>query len=287
MKRRERSFQLKYYMFDWDDNILHMPTCIHLEKKTKRGWKPVSVTTAEFAHIRRDTVNYRPKEGDWDKAFVDFYDVGHRGARAFLEDTMAALKPVVSGKSRGAPSFAKFRKALVEGRLFAIITARSHSSAAIRRGVEYFVDKVLSPAEKKRMILNLRRYAAYFGEDPAGPTDRRILKNYMDLNHYRGVTSPEFQKLMGMKLGGSESPEKGKQFAIREFVRHVVKLIRQRKGHESISVGFSDDDPHNVRAVVEFVQRELAKAFPSIKFVVYDTSNRRKSGGHKMVIREK
>jgi hypothetical protein len=287
MTAPQKSVQLKYYMFDWDDNILHMPTRIHLEKKTRRGWKPVSVTTAEFARLRRDTVNYRPRGGDWDKAFLDFYDVGRRGSRAFLEDTKAALKPVIVGRARGAPSFHKFKKALVEGRLFAIITARSHSSTAIRRGVEYFIERVLKPAEKKRMIEHLRAYVAYFGGDPDRLTDWQILNNYLDLNHYRGVTSPEFQKLMGRRVGGSESPEKGKQFAIREFVNHVVAQLRRRKGHESVSVGFSDDDPHNVSAVMDYVRRELVRKFPHFRFVVYDTSNRGKRGGRKVVIQER
>jgi hypothetical protein len=39
-----RPLHLKYYMFDWDDNILHMPTRIHLEKKTVRGWRAYNVS---------------------------------------------------------------------------------------------------------------------------------------------------------------------------------------------------------------------------------------------------
>ena len=35
----------KFYIFDWDDNILHMPTKIHLEKKDDDGvWRPVEVS---------------------------------------------------------------------------------------------------------------------------------------------------------------------------------------------------------------------------------------------------
>lgn len=281
-----KSLHFKYYMFDWDDNILHMPTRIHLERRTARGWKPYSVSTAAFARIRRDTVNYRPLGGDWDRAFVDFYDIGRRGDRAFLDDTRKALAPVIRGRTRGAPSFQKFKKALIEGRLFAIITARSHSSANIRKGVEYFIARVLTPAEKRRMLQHLRHYVAYFGGDPDRLTDREILKNYLDLNHYRGVTSPEFQKLMGRSFGGSESPEKAKQLAIREFVKHVMKLMKGRRGHEAISVGFSDDDPHNVHAVEDYIRRELGRRYKGVKFVVYDTSDHRKRGGRKIVIRE-
>ena len=49
---------LKYYIFDWDDNILHMPTYIHLERRLANGsWVPHLVSTALFAVIRNDTAN--------------------------------------------------------------------------------------------------------------------------------------------------------------------------------------------------------------------------------------
>ena len=280
-----RPLHLKYYMFDWDDNILHMPTRIHLEKKSARGWRRYDVSTAQFARIRRTMKNCRPLGNDWDKAFADFYDVGRRGTDAFLDDTRKALRPIVQGRARGAPSFQKFRKALVEGRLFAIITARSHSAAAIRKGVEYFIRRVLTASEKRAMLANLRGYIAYFDGDPGELTDTRVLKQYLDLCRYRGVTSPEFQQLMGRKLGGSESPEEAKQFAIREFVRHALALVRDRRKAARISIGFSDDDRKNVEAVEEFIRDELGREYPGIKFVVYDTSDPRRRSGRKLVIR--
>lgn len=281
-----RPLHLKYYMFDWDDNILHMPTRIHLEKRTLRGWRPYNVTTARFAHIRREMKGLRPLGGDWDRAFSDFYDVGRRGMEAFLDDTRKALKPIITGQARGAPSFNKFRKALVEGRLFAIITARSHSAAAIRKGVEYFINEVLSAAEKRRMLKHLRGYIAYFDGDPDTLTDLQVLAQYLDLCRYRGVTSPEFQKLMGRKLGGSESPEEAKQFAIRDFVRHAVGLVKGSRSKEPISIGFSDDDRKNVESVQDFIRGELGREFPGVKFVIYDTSDPRRRRGRKIVIQE-
>lgn len=279
--------KLEYYMFDWDDNILHMPTLIHLERKTDEGWKPHSVTTARFARIRRDTENYRPVGGDWDRAFRDFYDVGERGDQAFLEDTKSALAPIIQHEKTGAPSFRRFKKALIEGRLFAIITARAHASRSIRQGVEYFIENVLSDADRRRMIRNLRTYHDWFGEDAKQMTDREIMGRYLDLNRYRGVTSPEFQDLMGRQMGGSESPEQAKQVAIRDFVHHVIGLLHERGVDASISMGFSDDDPHNVDAIEGFLDEELAREFPDIKFVVYDTSDPSVPNGRKIVIRGK
>ena len=44
---------LKYYIFDWDDNILRMPTYIHLERRLRDGsWVPHLVSTALFSVIR-------------------------------------------------------------------------------------------------------------------------------------------------------------------------------------------------------------------------------------------
>ena len=193
---------------------------------------------------------------------------------------------MVERRAKGAPSFNKFRKALAEGRLFAIITARSHSAAAIRRGVEYFIDHVLSPAEKRRMLRHLRGYIACFDGDPGGLSDDQVLKGYLDICRYRGVSSPEFQKLMGRKLGGSESPEEAKQFAIREFVQHAIRLVKGRRRRGPISIGFSDDDRKNVEAVQEFMHNELGREFPGVKFVIYDTSDPRRRRGRKMVIQE-
>ena len=229
--------------------------------------------------------NCRPLGDDWDRAFSDFYDVGRRGVDAFLDDTRKELRPIVEGRAKGAPSFQKFRKALVEGRLFAIITARSHSAAAIRKGVEYFIRRVLPPAEKAEMLGNLRGYIAYFDGDPGALSDRQVLTQYLDLCRYRGVTSPEFQQLMGRKLAGSESPEEAKQYAIREFVQHAIGLVRDRRKAAKISIGFSDDDRKNIEAVEEFIRHELGREYPGVKFVVYDTSDPRRRAGRKLVIK--
>lgn len=280
----DMKIDLKYYMFDWDDNILHMPTKIHLEKLTESGWVPHDVSTAEFARIRRDTVNYRPREGDWDKAFVDFYDVGEHGEDVFLEHTKQALDGVFKGHGHEAPSFEPFKKALIEGRLFAIITARSHSSRGIRKGVEYFIRHVLTDAERSQMVGNLKYYISRFDGKVPDYTDDEVISNYLDLNRYHGVTSPEFEKKTGYRAGGSESPEHAKKLAIKDFVQHVIALIRGVGVREPISIGFSDDDQKNVQAVESFIKEELRKEFPHIKFVVYDTSDPGRPNGHKIVI---
>jgi hypothetical protein len=279
--------KLKYYMFDWDDNVLHMPTRIYMEKRSGRSWRPVALTTGEFARVRGDAARYRPPGGRWEAAFRDFHDAGARGTRAFLEDTRLAVNRVIRRAGRGAPSYAAFKRALIEGSLFAIITARSHRPSSIRKGVEYFIDRVLTPAEQARMIQNLRGFIVRF-EPGAGRTlsDRAVRRRYLDLCRYWGVSSPEFQKEMNIRWSGSESPERAKQLAIRRFVAHVMTLVRGRRSRAAISVGFSDDDRRNVRAAETFLRSELAREFPGVRFVVYDTSAGR-GAARKIVIRRR
>jgi hypothetical protein len=144
-----------YYMFDWDDNILHMPTKIHLERQVEGRWEPYPVSPSQFALIRRDMQDCPPIHDDWDK------DIECNAAH---------------------PGLAKLR-------------------------------------------------------------------------------------------------------AIREFVQHVVDLLGERRFGNLISVGVSDDDVHNVHAVRQFIEEELAQEFPDVRFVVYDTSNPQLRRGRKLVIR--
>lgn len=275
----------KYYIFDWDNNILHMPTRIHLEKKTQGGdWEPVAVSTSFYALVRNDTEHYRPPGGDWENAFREFRDFSHEAESSFLKDTREALKPVIAGEQKPGPSFRQFRRALVEGRLFAIVTARGHQSETIREGVQYFITHVLTPEEQRKMMANLRGYRAAYEPGEAYLTDEEVLERYLDLNQYHAVTSPDFRARMGASKPGVDMQEEAKQFAIMDFMRHVFRIVRRSGVDKPISVGFSDDDPRNVRAVVDFIEKELHREFPQVKFVVYDTSEADVPDGRKIVV---
>jgi hypothetical protein len=278
----------KYYIFDWDDNILHMPTHIHLEKRMPDGtWQPHHVSTAVFAVVRTDTENYRAPGGVWDQAFVEFQDYADEDESRFLRDTRESLEKVLSGASPPGPSFNTLRETLVEGRLFAIVTARGHESESIRQAVRLFIDLVLTPDEKQTMMTNLRGYRACFDQLTTFGTDEEEIRYYLSLNRYHAVTNPGFKQWMKHASGGRTSTETAKQFAICDFVEHVIKML-SRAGTDSarrpISVGFSDDDLGNVDAVERYIQEELSTRFPSVKFCVYDTSDPALTDGRKVVV---
>ena len=282
-----RGRDLKYYIFDWDDNVLCMPTRIHMERLNSKGqWVPHVCSTATYSVIRADTAHYRFPQGQRELAFVEFQDRRTPlGGGNFLEDLDRALDAIFSGRRTPPPSFNTFRKTLVEGRLFAIVTARGHASETLCQGVERFIERVLTPVEREIMLINLRGYSYCFDHVQTFPSQTAVLRRYLSLNRYHAITSPDFDRRLAEEAPGLITQEGRKRFAIRDFIDHLVHIL-DTTGMAAlrlpISIGFSDDDPRNVKAVQEYIERVLSRRFPTVKFCVYDTSDG--AGAHKMMI---
>ena len=283
----------KFYIFDWDDNILHMPTTIHMERRGENGeWKSVEISTSTFALIRSDTENYRPpREGGWDAAFRNFTDEPTRNH--FIEDTIAALERIEHGEKPG-PSYNTLKKTLREGRLFAIVTARGHAPSTIESAVRVFIKYALTEAERAEMMSNLRGYRRHFDKIEQFGTDAEELDYYLGMCRYSPIANGAFQERMtqdpiyGEKLAfasQSARPELAKEFAIRDFVEHIVHTLHRTNClNRSIAIGFSDDDQGNVKSVSKYIKSELSKRFDNIKFVVYDTSDDTLPNGRKVCV---
>ena len=180
----------KYYIFDWDDNILHMPTRIKMEHRDSVDdpWRPVEVSTATFALVRGDEEHYRAPGGVWADAFRNFEDAP--GRDNFIEDTIAALEKIEHGE-KPSPSFYTFKKTLTEGRIFAIVTARGHAPETIERAVRVFIKYVLTEEEREIMMSNLRGYRQWIdgvGDGEFG-TDAEELDYYLGMCRYSASRS--------------------------------------------------------------------------------------------------
>lgn len=256
---------LLYYAFDWDDNILYMPTVIHLEKREGDSWVPTDVSTAEFANVRNDKENYRITDGAY--AFIEFRDDGKRGDNAFLED---GKKAISQGKL--GPAWEDFIECLTSGSLFAIITARGHEAPAMRKGVEWIIDNVLTDDEKNELYSNLLKFAYIFKEEGeherilrGQPSNNNLVKVYLDNCDFVGVSSPS-------RGGSPENPEKSKEEALLQFnskVNNFAKSVGMKA-----KIGFSDDDLKNVIHIENLIDNLHNEQFPHIvEFVVKGTKN--------------
>src|SRR5690606_11076834 len=110
-------------------------------KLVDNKWVETPVSTTDFSIFRTDTI-YRVPEmpdgtPDYTKASSNFRDTEE--GSMFLNDVIDAIT-----NKKFAPSYDAFKKCLISGKLFAIVTARGHEPQTIRRGTEYFIETQLS-----------------------------------------------------------------------------------------------------------------------------------------------
>jgi hypothetical protein len=247
-------FYEKGYSFDWDDNVLNMPTKIHLEKKVNGNWKDHDVSTEKFREIRHDIdgENLRLKNNNPNDAFQDFR------TEIFIQHTKDAIN-----NNEFGPSFKKFKKTLKNCLDFSIITARGTSKDSLRKGIKVLIDMTFTNDEKDEMNKKLKE------------------KNYSSIDDYlkdqqlSAVSSEEF-KTEYKSAAGAENPEIAKTMAFEKYVDKVVSKVGDLVNHperDGIKIGFSDDDLGNVKKMEEFIKKVLLKKYPNVKFVIYDTSD--------------
>jgi hypothetical protein len=261
---RESDYLL-YYAFDWDDNILNMPTKIHMEHLVNGEWVQIEVSTAEFAEVRNDKDNWRI---DYNVAFIEFRDQGERGDNAFLEDAKTAIS-----QGKLGPAWDDFIECLSNGSIFAIITARGHESGPMRKGIEWIIDNVLTEDQIYQMYNQLVKYSYIFGETNVEyerilrgqPSQNKLVKLYLDSCEYVGVSSPS-------RGGSPDNPEKAKEDALLDFKAKVNDYAKNVG--ISAKIGFSDDDLKNVKHIEDLIDSLRNEQFPNIvEFVVKGTKD--------------
>ena len=257
---------LRAYSFDWDDNIINMPTTIKMLKKTDSGWEKVNVSTSEFTKVRDDE-NYKLDDGAFDNFITE---------ESFLSDLQQAL----NNKSF-APSFDKFKEALIYASPISIITARGHNPEVLKKGVELIISHTFNEEELSRMIDNIQQtFTELEGKDP-----EIILKTYLESQDYHPVTSEIFTEKFGLESGSALEPEESKKIALRDYVTSIVAKASQlvNTKYNKLSIGFSDDDLGNINAIIPFIKEVLQLEFPQVNFIVYDTSE---GGMNKIVLKQ-
>jgi len=262
---------LLFYAFDWDDNILNMPTEIMVQ--TKDGGE-IGMATSDFAIYRskvgKEEFDYKGETIvglDYTTAFRNFRD--EVDPEIFKKDVVKALEMNSFG-----PAWEDFVECLTNGSIFAIITARGHESAGMRKGVEFVIDS-LSQEEKSKMHDSLLMYHYLFDtkreeESNVSFSDfskSDLVKDYLDLCHFIGVSAPS-------RGGSPANPEAAKEEALKDFIVDVNNYA-SKIGY-SAKVGFSDDDPGNVRHMTHALSSkdlDHEKLWPFIsEFVIKDTN---------------
>ena len=234
---------MKYYAFDWDDNIVSMPTKIIL--KNDKG-DEIEMGTEDFAEHRHDigkkNFNYNGETivGYADKPFRNFKV---EGDRQFLIDAMRSVP---------GPAFEDFKESINNGSIFAIITARGHNPDTIKQAIYNYIISGFNGIDKNQLLKNLRKYRTFADEEDM--SDNELIKSYLELNKYHPVSFGDPK--------GAENPEEGKVIAMDNFVSYVKAMsailnkkayIKKEMGNKFSPkmpiIGFSDDDTRNLEAM--------------------------------------
>ena len=238
---------LKYYAFDWDDNIVEMPTKIIVQTE---GGKEIGMSTEDFADYRGQ-IGQEPFEYEGE-TIVGYAEDPYRnftttGDAQFIVDSILA-KP--------GPSWEDFVEAINGGSIFSIITARGHTPSVLRDGVYNMIMTNHNGISKESLISNLKKYRDIAGEEEM--TDEQIVEAYLDMLKFHPVTYGE---------GNASNPEEGKIKALREFIAYVKDMASRFnkqaffkndiKNNFVPQIGFSDDDPKNIESIKAFLDKEF------------------------------
>ena len=247
----------KYYAFDWDDNLLFMPTSIILLSDKD---DEVPMSTEDFAEHRqqigKEPFNYKGT------AIVDFAPNPFRnfrseGDKRFVLDSMLA---------QPGPSWNDFVECINGGSIFAIITARGHNPKTLREAVYNLIMSNHLGINSKVLSGNLKRYRN-LGSDvnvegkPITTLTKNELNEYLNLCRFEPVTFGD---------GDASNPEEGKIKAMRNFISYC-KEMAQEIGEKAFFkndivnneiepiIGFSDDDERNIEKMKGFLEKEYEK----------------------------
>ena len=230
---------MKYYAFDWDDNLMYMPTKIYL--KDNNG-KSVGMSTEDFAEYRTEIGNEDFEyEGHTIVGFDEdpFRDFRVTGDKKFLVDAM---------KAPTGPAWPDFVEAINNGSIFSIVTARGHTPSVLKQATYNLIKKNMHGLNSNELAKNLLKYRNLADEDKL--TKDQLIKSYLDMCRFYPVSFGE---------GSATNPEQAKINAMEEFVDYVKLTSRNLQSKAMMKnkisnyftpfIGFSDDDVRNVESM--------------------------------------
>ncbi len=237
---------MKYYSFDWDDNLMYMPTKIYLQDK---DGKSVGMSTEDFAEYRTE-IGKEPfeYEGHTILGFDEdpFRDFRVLGDKKFLVDSM---------KAPTGPAWSDFVEAINNGSIFSIITARGHTPSVLKQATYNLIKKNMHGLDSNMLAKNLMKYRDIADEDKL--TKDQLIRAYLDMCRFYPVSFGE---------GSATNPEEGKIRAMEEFVTYVRQMSRELQTKAIMKnkisnyftpfIGFSDDDVRNVEKMKQHFSKK-------------------------------
>jgi hypothetical protein len=233
---------LKYYAFDWDDNLLHMPTKITLQLSNSKLFEIGTEDYAKYKnHLKEGTSFLYEGNSILATTIPSSYErfrVSHD--KQFLEEVKVATP---------GPAWVEFVKAVNNGRIFSIVTARGHHPETLKEAVKYLITESVNGLDYYTCLDNLKLMHEFSHSD-SNYSDDELFERYLSkLCKYYPVTYNNESAVSNI--------EGAKASAIEEFCQHVNECFnnmnsefRSRVSNNFI-IGFSDDDHTNTSHIAE------------------------------------
>ena len=230
---------LKYYAFDWDDNVVIMPTRVIVIDNNS---KEIGMTTQDFAKFRsiigKEEFQYKGKTilGFAENPFRNFRTIGDKN---FIIDAMLASV---------GPSWPDFLECINSASIFAIITARGHSPETLKQAVYNYIISNFNGINKNELVRNIKKYRDINDEQDMDDVD--LIREYLNLCKFYPCSFDE---------GNEIEPEVAKTKALKEFLEYAKTMSNKLnekilvknniKNYFTPVVGFSDDDISNINSM--------------------------------------
>jgi hypothetical protein len=242
----KKTIDIKYYAFDWDDNLLYMPTKVIL--KNDKG-KDIKISTNDFAKFRK-------KIGKVDFEYNEniIVDYGKNPFRYFKKEGDKCFKKEAMLAEAG-PAWKDFTEAINNGSVFAIITARGNSPETIKETCYEFIIKNHNGISFEQLIESLKNYRELYNKDKISNTE--MIKEYLNMCKFYPVSYNNENQI---------HPEKAKVDALDDFITYIKKIskslskkiyLKNKIGNKFIpTIGFSDDDVNNLNAIKKYLKNK-------------------------------
>ena len=263
--------KLKYYAFDWDDNILIMATKIYL----LLNWQEVGVSTRDFAHIRNNLWDSKDLI-DQIKKWVHYILENWKSFRDFTVEWDKQFETDFMNATLW-PSWDQFQECINNASIFSIITARWHSSAAMTKAIENMIFSWFEWLNLDQICQNMYNFMKLANNNTGNKVltwDKELIDYYLGLSRMYPVSNNSEMEKYWISWS-TISPEIAKWHSLLHFVNHITKkvdkLVPELYQRPKITVWFSDDDKKNVEFMKIFMEKHWL--WEDILHNLFDTSS--------------
>ena len=239
---------MKYYMLDWDDNIMFMPTQIYM--RTESG--EIGMGTEPFAHYRN---KLNPETGEAFEPFEYDGEIVLGLSKNPFRDFKSGKETFINDmkKAKLGPAWDDVVEAVNGGSYLAIITARGHNPEVFKSAFEELINNETGGISKEKFYNSIKKRNYKAGKKTNSL--EKELEDYLDnclfypVGHYypNGGIKPEEVKLEAIKLFKS---------SVEELIGYLNNQL-ELKGEKyklKPKFGFSDDDLKNIEFAVKEIE---------------------------------